>query len=144
MPNQWSYFSCLAVLGACEFPLSAFVFAVVGGNANVWSMLAVPFVIAIPIAAHFAGRLLKRRAERRINLALFIVISLSLVFLFWYFGEAAFLSVGCDERFRVTSFGPSPCDEGLVSSFVLLNLILFGLAVCLAYVHHDQKGKTES
>jgi len=135
MTNPWVYFFILGVIGACEFPLNAFVFGVVGASQAITYLMASSLVLAIPVAAHFAGTFLKRRAERPINILLFSVITLLIVGLSYLMGQ-----LRC--AYMVSTTG-NPCNEQLEILFVVLNVILFGLGVLLAYAHHDESREFE-
>jgi hypothetical protein len=137
--SRWVYLGLLALIGVCEFPLNRFVFQVLGESKWATDLMAGTLVLAIPLAAHFAGVALKRRKAREsrlLNLGVVVGASTAIVTLSYLI---AILRVQYIEN--TTSLSP---DSANASLFVLLSVLLFGIGTLLAYGHHDESVELEA
>ena len=81
------YVFLLVLIGIAEFPLNLKVFENFREGVTSTMLMALSLVLAIPLAAHFSGLSLKRRKERGINWAFFVILSSIIVALSVYAGR---------------------------------------------------------
>ena len=125
--SKW-YLGFLLAIGLSEFPMNQFVFAVAGENRILTILMALSLVVAIPLASHFGGLYLKRRREEAINLGIFVGLTLGIGALAYFMGELR------EDYMEQVSGEFTALSKYL---FVVLNVLLYGLGVLLAFAHHD-------
>ena len=130
------YLLLLALIGLCEFPLNVVVFAATGANAVDAYLMAGMLVLAIPFAAHFSGILLKRRhgpAAPTVNVAAALGIVALVLALSYKMAD-----LRAEYILNTTGLTTS------IALFVLLSVLLYGVATLLSYGHHADNPALEA
>ena len=133
--SSWLYVLFLGLIGLAEFPLNLKVFENFREGVTSTMLMAASLVLAIPLAAHFAGLSLKRRKERGINWAFFIILSGMIVALSVYAGLLRSEYVA-----TLTDYN----DPINMPTFVLIAVLLFTVGLLLAYGHYDESSQFQS
>lgn len=135
LKSRWFYVIVLALIGIAEFPLNLKVFENFREGVTSTMLMALSLVLAIPLAAHFSGLSLKRRRERGINWAFFIILTGMIIALSVYAGllRSEYIATLTDYN-----------DPINMPTFVLIAALLFAVGLLLAYGHYDESSQFQS
>ncbi len=126
----WVFF-WLAFLGLAEFPLTTTVFALLA-ESTILTVLMASIVWAVPLWAHFLGQGLKQRRKEPHDWYFLIGIPILVVGSLICFGllRGAYLSAALS-RLTSIKIGVSPALGTAI--FMILNLLIFGVATGISY-----------
>lgn len=126
------YLIALFIIGLGEFVLNSLVFQVLGRGIFETYLASLPLAIAFPFAAHYVGKKLK---EKRDWLGVWILSGMILLSLL----GIAYLRANYFEASKIQQLlGISISSFNLSFIFVSVNLLLFSVAVFLAYEAHPE------
>jgi hypothetical protein len=137
MKNQRLYFLSLVLIGLLEIPLNGTTFIPMDGSTTEQMLMVLTLAVGLPVAAHFAGRAWKRRAENRRNRWIAIVTTVYIVGLCVLLGEL--------RESYLMEFGISSPAEAQISALlmVVISVLLYGVGTILAYSAHDSNPDME-
>jgi len=135
LKSSWVYVLFLALIGIAEFPLNLKVFENFREGVTSTMLMALSLVLAIPLAAHFSGLSLKRRKERGINWAFFIILTGMIVALSVYAGllRSEYIATLTDYN-----------DPINMPTSVSIAALLFTVGLLLGYGHYDESSQFQS
>lgn len=129
-----AYLAFVILIGLSEFPLTAFVFDILGENRLLTYLFAAALCITLPMASHFLGIILREQFTKKngiiatVILALFVGVIVSIAYLREKFFEASDFQ-------KVLGMQMDPTTVTLV--FIFIQLFIFGIASIASYLAHD-------
>lgn len=133
--HAW-YLVLLIAIGACEYPLNALTFQVLGTNYWDTLLMASSLVLSVPILAHFTGIALKRRnvpGQQTSNIAIAVIAAVLMVALSYFTAIAR-----ADWAREVAGLTVS------TPLFMVLSVLLYGVGTLLSFGHHDDSADLEN
>lgn len=129
-----AYLAFIILIGLSEFPLTAFVFDILGENRLFTYIFAAALCIALPMASHSLGVFIREQFNKKnsiiaaVNLLLFVVVIVAIAYLREKFFEAS-------EFQKVLGVQMDPTTVTIV--FIFIQLFIFGVTVTASYLAHD-------
>ncbi len=129
-----AYWFLIIVIGLSEFPLTAFVFDILGENRLLTYLFAAALCIALPMASHFLGIFIREQFNKKssiiagVNSVLFVGVIVAIAYLREKFFEAS-------EFQKVLGMQMDPTTVTIV--FIFIQLFIFGVAATASYLAHD-------
>jgi hypothetical protein len=129
-----AYWAFIILLSFSEFPLTAFVFDILGENRLFTYIFAAALCIALPMASHFLGIFIREQFSKKnsiiaaVNLLLFVGVIVAIAYLREKFFEAS-------EFQKVLGVQMDPATVTIV--FIFIQLFIFGVATTASYLAHD-------
>jgi len=124
----------IIAMGLFEFPLTAFIFDILGENRLLTYLFAGALCIALPMASHFLGIFTREQFNKKnsiiaaVNSALFVGVIIAIAYLREKFFEAS-------EFQKVLGIQMDPTTVTIV--FIFIQLFIFGIAATASYLAHD-------